>query len=569
MFMLAIAPFAFWDLSGSIVLIAFLAALTKGAGLAIIPVIILTNLIIQRANMDSGQLEKELSQELEGNAVHDGHIVSDVSQTLHFSAYTSWIINTVVVKSTRKIQLRSSIVATIGYSLLIITFITFEALTARNSIQNYSVLFCIPDNWTSHSSIETQIWFNSTRALVAIPTNTTSSNRIVRVCNEHEQPTTVLWSIIFPVACLAVIVKLMSNFVLSGLSNYQRLVTFLESMHLDTFHYAHVIEYPEQYRSKANKLFDYLCNNIDVANRQHRLNGKTIMHVAQDLHWSEYQIRRLQTIGAKVDIEDFEGLRAVNELRGEEEEEGQGGSPVEGNTFNFLIWFIEEDRSGLFSKFVILGSRVDGKGCSGRTALDYLVDKIIMKNEEDFFDFLKFLSYKDVLEILVKLAGMSFENKEQLMLSIYQSQSNIKKETYFLSKFKSGTAYAPMANFFQEDEPEGILAELAQIQFDTDYKQIEQLLHFASKFGQAKLVRRLLECNYDPDFRDRFGETPLHVAIRDGKFPCVSVLLEFNADHKAKSYAGETPLDLARALHLNKPSQEGLDQCIQILESVI
>jgi hypothetical protein len=63
---------------------------------------------------------------------------------------------------------------------------------------------------------------------------------------ESEQPYDALFTIIIPVAILALILKAMSDFALSKLSDYRRLVQFLKKVfHLNTFYYIDVIEYPE------------------------------------------------------------------------------------------------------------------------------------------------------------------------------------------------------------------------------------------------------------------------------------------------------------------------------------
>ena len=68
------------------------------------------------------------------------------------------------------------------------------------------------------------------------------------------------------------------------------------------------------------------------------------------------------------------------------------------------------------------------------------------------------------------------------------------------------------------------------------------LLHFAAKGENPKLIKRILELNIPIESRNNVGETPLHLAAYDGNLEAVRTLLDNNAFILAPSNNYETPL---------------------------
>ena len=192
-----------------------------------------------------------LDKKMKRNPTQKDFLRKDISKMLNLSAFTSWIINTVVVRSTKKLQLISSAITTVTYFVLIIGSITYEGLIERNTIEDYSFLVCSPGDLT-----------------------VTLKN--VRICKENEEPTDVILKIILPIVVTAAILKAVSDLILYKLSNFKNLVRVLKTFRLNTIYYIDVIEKPDDYSIDTLHL---LRNNIDLLNRQHPLTGKTIMHV--------------------------------------------------------------------------------------------------------------------------------------------------------------------------------------------------------------------------------------------------------------------------------------------------
>src|ERR1700694_3710623 len=69
-------------------------------------------------------------------------------------------------------------------------------------------------------------------------------------------------------------------------------------------------------------------------------------------------------------------------------------------------------------------------------------------------------------------------------------------------------------------------------------------LNWAVKNGDLDAARAFLAVGADPDYRDRFGSTPLHHAVFNNRFDLVVILLDNQADTSVTSFAS-TPLHYA------------------------
>ena len=70
-------------------------------------------------------------------------------------------------------------------------------------------------------------------------------------------------------------------------------------------------------------------------------------------------------------------------------------------------------------------------------------------------------------------------------------------------------------------------------------------LGIASRDGNVKVVRSLLEKSTEVNEKDNIGYTPLHYAAYHGHAEIVRLLLKRGADPKLRDKKGQTPLALA------------------------
>jgi cytohesin len=71
------------------------------------------------------------------------------------------------------------------------------------------------------------------------------------------------------------------------------------------------------------------------------------------------------------------------------------------------------------------------------------------------------------------------------------------------------------------------------------------LLYIASKKGEAKIMKLLIDHGANIDVRSKKGSTPLHVATKRRRMKAVKILLQEGANIDAKNDDGMTALDLA------------------------
>jgi len=72
-------------------------------------------------------------------------------------------------------------------------------------------------------------------------------------------------------------------------------------------------------------------------------------------------------------------------------------------------------------------------------------------------------------------------------------------------------------------------------------------LMFASQFGSAECVRRLLWAGAEVNANEEDGWTSLHFAAQEGNLEVCTTLLQARADHTMVNAESQTPLDVATA----------------------
>ena len=78
------------------------------------------------------------------------------------------------------------------------------------------------------------------------------------------------------------------------------------------------------------------------------------------------------------------------------------------------------------------------------------------------------------------------------------------------------------------------------------YAYDKTLLHFAIEFGKIKIVKLLLEYNFDIEAKTSFNSTPIQWAITNSFFEIAELLLEKNADVGLWELSGMGKIDLVK-----------------------
>lgn len=552
-FKLIVAPFVFMDLLGSVLLASLLFVFPKVIlSIMGIPIIIACRFLTSLKNPI-----KELKGELSDFNMRKNEL--QLHRTLILASFASWMVNTVVVKSTKNCQFGPLAILYFGLTL----FGIYKTQSEKTSVEDYSVVICSPQNLTSElpSWTETQMFYNFIPVMVFSIDN--STKHFVRICDEDEQPNDVL-SIITVLMCVTLFLQLASDTALSILSDYHQLVKFMKIFGLSYFHYIDVIENPGGYQNHES-FFWLLHSNINSLNRQHPLNGKTIMHVADKI-MSTDGIIKLVKKGARVDIQDYAGQTAQEvwiESYRTEFDEFLSSLTGEKNKLNVMQKLIESNHVIWFSLCAILGFKLEARNDSGTTILESLTMKIAKRDsEKDSLQFLKYLSFKDILKVIILVIKyQKVEDRYSIIQSIYQNQKEIIQKNYWVNKIKSLGLKSHCVKFFlleNDDEIHEIVQEMSQMQIKDDFKQIEQLLNYSCKEGKSKLAKHLLECDFSLHFQDFIEKrTPLHEASLSGHSSCVKVLLAHKSDLNKRSKHGYTPMHVA--------SQNGHSDCIKLL----
>lgn len=438
-FMLSIAPFTFMDLLGSIVLVSFLAVLSKGISLAIaITIIIPSNLLFHRLMRYSKDLKEELErQKNSGNAHQIETFNKDIPKTLQLSALTSWLINSIVVKSKledfeevtqkdMKLQLISSAISIIVYTLVSLFTITYQALKSRTIPRDFSIIVCFQQAPTADNFIPpTKAFFGTT------PVLNISKGHFVRSCHPNELPLDVMWNVIVPCLCAALILKLVARIMIFKLSDHSRLLRFIKCFGGNAFHHILVIDRPGAFK-EDNKLPGMLAKNIGLVNMQHPVSGKTIMHYAYEF-LSTGDVIKLYKHGARIDIKDFKGVAVKDEWSETNQKEFDEAlnneelsveSCSSHGTFNLLLRAYTNNDLRQFSLLVVLGSQPNAKTSSGQSILEILANDLVDQSKQDgVLKYLKYLHYEDIFDILA-LVLLKQDNKEdalRILTSAFQS----------------------------------------------------------------------------------------------------------------------------------------------------
>lgn len=70
-------------------------------------------------------------------------------------------------------------------------------------------------------------------------------------------------------------------------------------------------------------------------------------------------------------------------------------------------------------------------------------------------------------------------------------------------------------------------------------------LHYAAERDNAQMIDLLAQCDANPDFKDKYGQTPLHIAAGEGSPRAAVALTEAGADVFAKDKNGDTAFAVA------------------------
>jgi len=93
-----------------------------------------------------------------------------------------------------------------------------------------------------------------------------------------------------------------------------------------------------------------------------------------------------------------------------------------------------------------------------------------------------------------------------------------------------------------------VLVSSGAAEIDSQTQSGYSPLHVASHFGQAGMVRYLLQNGANVHLVTEAGNTPLHHAAQQGQTLIITLLLEKKADPDAVNKAGQNPLAIAEKL---------------------
>lgn len=525
MFKLCIAPFVFVDLLCSVVLVSFTVVLTRGYGQCLAMfAIISANLLIQHRK---GYLEKFRKDLDEQELKEKEDLKKGVYKVLLLSATTSWMINTITVKNREKVHLYSFAIAVFIYTSIISGAVVYQKHIERSTLHEYSILVCFPHQLTlDEQKHVTKIFYGTTPAVVI------STKHVVRTCNEGEQSVDVIQNIIVPMLCVTVFLKLVTDLTLFVLSYYNYLVKFIECFGGNTIHHVHAIDAALKEKEYSNRIVKVLFSKVALANKQHPLTGKTIMHIAETF-MSTDEIIWLYSNGANVDIRDFRGLTPKDCWTKETNEKLQvyletreppTASLKQGDRLNSLIQCFNGGHHTLFSIFLVLGSQPDAKNSSGKSFKDLLVAKLLVNiDQNNLLKYLNYLRYDDAFEIvaqtLVNLGNRDLAIK--FLTLVFDGEEHNNSKSKFLHKLRSKnvspeilTFFNPMPVQIENDLIIRILSLYCQSE-DKGY-HLWTPLHEACFRGKTKLAKLLLESGAHPNCKEDNGRTPLHWACHLG-----------------------------------------------------
>jgi len=222
-YMLFILPFVLLDLLSSLTLLCLAFVICKMYGLIAIGLVVLLNFTTQNQLRFTEILEDDLQSKRNAfNSLEIQNGTKDISKMVQLNRLTSWVINTVMVKSIVKLQLMSSAIATIVYSIFNILSIVYKASEERTILKDYSILICAPPKIQPelYGNI-TQIFFNTSSALI-IRSNT-AFPVAVRMCQHNELPNDIIRNVVIPILCATVILKIGADLALYKYADYKRL----------------------------------------------------------------------------------------------------------------------------------------------------------------------------------------------------------------------------------------------------------------------------------------------------------------------------------------------------------
>lgn len=470
---LVLAPVVFFHALSSIIQIYILMTSSYGLG----PLIIVCNIFIHY--QDPLKHQETLTRELEekrsdtSSNQHIQNIIDEIPSKLMFSTLTFWMTNTVVVSRKLKFQ----------YS---------------------NILLCSP------------VYF----AVI-----------LVALIGPNDLPTDTLQKVIFPLACICVLVSIFTGIALYKLSDPLYLVKICGSK---AFYYIDVINNPLKYHQG---LITMLHNNTKLINRQHPLTGQTILHKLQPKVMEELckdngkdphdEFLKLYIKGRKFDIIDFEARKASSHWINYH-------MPQLPKSRKSEVAFLHSDlfslpflngRSKWLPYFLLLGYQPSGKDGFGESLLSRLGKELQVANgEEEIQSILssscfKYLSPEDIFELMTHTILGTSNNKDRTvrLLSLLAQRHHEQREDHFLMGVLKRCR-------LQRNEPK---------MFSTTP------LHFAAEIGAENLLERLLELHPFPDIRDDEGKTPLHHAGQGGHDKCIKLLSLANKNEK--DIPGTTP----------------------------
>jgi len=512
----------------SVTFITFLCFFSKVNGCpwivaAVVIIIIVSSLVYN--SKQSVQLKSELERSCK---IEDGHIDAlkrEITEKLWLSALFSWIINTLVVKSTVKIQLVSNIISTIVAGSTCIGLAIHLILKDMRSDDDFSILNCMPQNFTKQKYEKIEILYGNYNGL-----NLGPAKPIVRLCEKNEEPTDVLQQIIIPLLAACVVLKLSAGISFSSLLNYGKLLktkTCFKSCFpkqkrkiQQSIHYLDVIESPLQFK---DVLLDWLHDNPDHINKQNRLTGQTILHVLEPKIMAEI-------LEGRQDEEPYDEFLKLYLKGGQHDLLDQSSRTAHSNWIDYHLPQLPRPESKLNEtsvnlKMIIgfyMGLQPAGRDQNGDTKLKLIARKLKDLTEQDQETILGCLSMNDIFELMTEIVVNSDEQGEEETIGLCKMIMERRKPSFIYKFFEY--------NSLRDSEPKF---------FSTTP------LHFAAKLGYEELLKILLKAFPYENIRNFYGRTILHEVCISGNAKSLELVFELKPKINAKSHYGVTPLHAA------------------------
>ena len=190
----------------------------------------------------------------------------------------------------------------------------------------------------------------------------------------------------------------------------------------------------------------------------------------------------------------------------------------------------------LIKLFIDKGVDVDIRDVGGRTPIFYAA-------REGHFKAVKYLIEEDADEDIVSVSKQNPLHSAAMNGSRKIATLLLDEGTDPDQVDKRGNT--PLHYAIRKKKIEFIKALLPEISYNDDFIGNNSYLHYASGYGNVKIVKLLVERGIKINRKNQWGKTSLHVAVTFGKPKILKYLVEKGGDASIRDRKGNTPLHIA------------------------